>query len=99
VIELFLQGYPETVIADRLHHQLSNVEHYIRDFLRVSLLLEDGYAVGEAGRLTSLSKGKVQAIHGLYTRLGQEAFYQPLLARTLALFRFDRRVVEKGGTA
>jgi len=98
VIELFMQGYPETVIADRLHHQLSNVEHYIRDFLRVSLLIEDGYAVGEAGRLTGLSKGKVLAIHGLYTRLGQDDYYQPLLERTLALFRFDRRVVEKGGT-
>jgi hypothetical protein len=100
VIELFLQGYPETKIAERLHHDLSNVENYIRDFLRVSLLLAEGYDSGSAGRVTQLSRGKVRAISELFGRLCADSYFAGPLSKVLEMFRLNRRVVEeKGGLA
>lgn len=100
VIELYLQGYPETAIAQRLHHDLSNVESYIRDFLRVGVLLAEGYDPGSAGRVTQLSRGKVRAIEELLRRLCADRYFAGPLSKVLEMYRLQRQVVqEKGGLA
>lgn len=96
VVELYLQGYPETVIAERLKHELSNVESYIRDFARVGVLLSEGYDAGSAGRIVQLSKGKVRAIQALYERLSSDDYYRQPVRKVLDMFRLKRRMVEKG---
>lgn len=76
VVKLFLQGYLETEIAQVLNHQLEHVENYLYDFLRVSLLLRDDYPPGIISRLTKLSKGKVEAISGLYKRFCDDLYFK-----------------------
>jgi DNA-binding CsgD family transcriptional regulator len=96
IVELFLQGYSETEIAQRLNHGLERVEEYLYDFLRISLLLKDGYAVGMTGRLAKLSKAKVTSLQSLYERLSHEPFYREPLAKVLELFELRRRLRKKG---
>jgi len=98
IVELFLQGYSETEVAQRVNHSLERVEAYLYDFLRVSLLLEDGYSPGMASRIVHLSKCKVSSISQLYHRLAQDAFYQEPLAKVLQLYQL-RRKLQKGGTS
>lgn len=96
VIELYLQGYAETVIAERLHHDLSNVESYIRDFVRVSLLISDGYDLAGIGRVVQISSGKLKAIQAQYERLSADEYYKEVLRKTLEIFRLERRISKKG---
>jgi AraC-like DNA-binding protein len=86
IVELFLQGYSETVIARRTNHAL-----------RVAILLADGYAPGVVTRITRLSKGKVQTIQALYERLSHDPFYQEALLKVLEIYRLRRRFKKKGG--
>lgn len=95
VIEHFLQGYTITDIARRLHHSLENVEHYVHDFLRVSLLWQDGYDHAHICRLARLSRGKVRRIISLYERLEEDTFFAPALERVVALYRIDTRQYKK----
>lgn len=96
IVELFLQGYSETEIAQRTNHTLERVEAYLYDFLRVSLLLAEGYSPGLVARITHLSKGKVLAIQAIYGRLSQDSFYQDPVSKVLELYQL-RRSLKKGG--
>jgi len=96
IVKLFLQGYSESEVAQRTQHTLGCVEQYLADFLRISLLLRDGYSPGETARLARLSKGKVQAHRRLLAELEADPFYQGALRRVLEIYRL-RRVMKKGG--
>ena len=95
IVELFLQGYSETEVAQRTSHTLDSVERYLYDFLRVSLLLAEGYVAGLVARVTHLSKGKVLAIQATYQRLSQDSFYQEPLLKVLEMYQL-RRSLKKG---
>ena len=95
IVELFLQGYSETETAQRTNHTLESVERYLYDFLRVSLLLSDGYKPGLAARIAHLSRGKVLAIKTLYERLSGDSFYQEPLSKVLEIYQL-RRSLKKG---
>lgn len=96
VVQLYLQGYSETEIAQRLNHQLERVEEYIYDFLRVSLLFKDNYGLGMVARITKLSKSKVMAIKTLYDKLTTDSFYKEPLNKVLDIFELRRRFKKKG---
>jgi DNA-binding CsgD family transcriptional regulator len=96
IVKLFLQGYSESEVAQRTQHTLGCVEQYLADFLRISLLLRDGYSPGETARLARLSKGKVQAHRRLLAELEADPFYQGALRRVLEIYRL-RRGMKKGG--
>ena len=91
IIELFLQGYSETQVAQRLNHGLERVEEYLYDFLRVSLLLKDQYSSGITTRITGLSKSKVLAIKQVYDRLRADSFYDEPLKKVLEIFELKRQ--------
>lgn len=92
IIELYLQGYSETEVAQRTNHTLERVEEYLYDFLRISLLLKDEYSPGIASRLTGLSKSKVLAIKQVYDRLTTDSFYDEPLQRVLEIFELKRHL-------
>jgi len=95
IVELFLQGYSETEVAQRMNHALENVECYLRDFIRVCLLLAGNYKPGIVARITHLSKSKVLAIEAAYQRLSQDSFYQEPLSKVLEMYEL-RRSLKKG---
>lgn len=95
IVELFLQGYSETETAQRTNHTLESVERYLYDFLRVSLLLSEGYKPGLAARITHLSKCKVLAIQATYQHLSQDSFYQEPLSKVLEIYQL-RRSLKRG---
>lgn len=97
VIKLFLQGYSETEIAQILHHQLEHVENYLYDFLRVSLLLKDGYPSGVISRLTKLSKGKVETLQELYQRLERDPYFNAPLEVVLNIYELHRHLKKQRG--
>ena len=96
VIKLFLQGYSETKIAQTLNHHLDNVESYLYDFLRVSLLSRDNYQPVIISRLTKLSKGKVGAICGFYKRLYDDPYFKSALEAVLDIYELNRHLKKKG---
>lgn len=95
VVELFLQGYSETEVAKRSNHTLDNVERYLHDFIRVSVLLAEGKDAGLVSRITHLSKGKVLAIRATYERLSNDSFYKEPLLKVQEIYQL-RRSLKKG---
>ncbi len=97
VIKLFLQGYSETEIVQVLNHQLEQVENYLYDFLRVSLLLKDDYPLGMVSRITRLSKGKVSAISNLYKRFCNDPYFHAPLKAVLDIYELNRHIKKQRG--
>jgi hypothetical protein len=93
-INLFLLGYPETIIAERLHHSLECIEIYIRDFLRVALLTHQNYHPGTIIRVTKLSKGLAQEYSRLYHQYSLDPLFDEPLKRTLKVYalRWEWRI-------
>jgi DNA-binding CsgD family transcriptional regulator len=96
IVKLYLQGYSETDIARRTNHSLGCTESYVRDFVRVSILGEDGYSPAEICRLAGLSAGKVRAHLDLYHRLSGDEFYEGALKRVISVHRLARGMTKKG---
>jgi hypothetical protein len=97
IISLFLLGYSETEIAERTHHSLSRVETYIRDFIRVSLMADEGYQTGAIIRVTKLSKATVLTYLNLYEDYKQDSLYEEPLKHVLEIHRLRRQLVAKKG--
>jgi DNA-binding CsgD family transcriptional regulator len=96
IISLFLQGYSETEISQRMNHTLESVEMYVYDFLRVSLMYRDGYEPGIIARVAKLSKGKIYAVLELYEHFSKDDFYSSSLDNVLEIFELKRQF-KKGG--
>ncbi len=98
IISLFLLGYPETKITKQTHHDLSCVERYIRDFIRVTTMLEANYKESAIIRLTGLSKKTVLSYTGLYKKYAQDSLYEDPLKRTIELYKLRRELGKKRGS-
>jgi hypothetical protein len=86
IIKLFLQGFSLTEIVNRSKHALDNVQRYIYDFLRVSLLYQEDKAVLMIARLAKVSKALTEEYIDLYEQLQSDALYSEPLQRQLSFF-------------
>ena len=79
VIQLFLQGYTETEISNRMQHSLNSIERYLIDFTRVFLLLEQGYPQDQIRLATRLSPKLINEYIQLYKLVKHKSEYQSRL--------------------
>jgi len=86
IIKLFLQGFSLTEIVNRSNHVLENIERYIYDFLRVSLLYQEGKAVLMIARLVKVSQALATEYIDLYEQLQSDTLYREPLERQLSFF-------------
>lgn len=86
VIKLFLQGITLTEISDKAKHNISNVQKYVHDFLRISLLYQEGKQVIMIMRLAKLSKSLTEEYIKFYETLSSDADYREPLERQLAFY-------------
>ncbi len=61
IVQLFLEMYTETEIADRTGHSYEAIENYIKEFGTVMLLSEQGLSVPMIRKVTGRSTGLVRA--------------------------------------
>ena len=87
IIKLFLMSLSETEIAQRTNHNLLSVEHYIKDFLRISLLYQEGKPEAAICRLTANGPALVREYTDLYQRLEKDHHYREALSKKLILHR------------
>ena len=98
IVKLFLLNYTESEIGQRLNHVLSQVEGYIKDFLRVCVTYRQGYSVEGIRHLTGLAKGVVQKHLEHYTELSTAPNWQEHLERKLRFYEtsIDAKLAKKG---
>lgn len=97
IISLFLLGYPETKIAAQTHHDLSSVERYLQDFIRVITMLDEGYEESTIIRITRLSKKTVLFYTDLYKKYTNDSLYKEALERVIKLYELRRELAKKKG--
>jgi len=86
IIKLFLQSFSLTDIVNRSKHVLENVQRYIYDFLRISLLHLEDKPVLMIARLAKVSKALVEEYIELYDKLQSDHLYCEPLEKQLAFF-------------
>lgn len=89
IIKLFLMNLSETEIAQRTNHNLTSVEHYIKDFLRISLLYQEGKSEAAICRFTANGPALVKEYISLYEKLKAEQYYKESLGKKLTLYHID----------
>ena len=101
IVKQFLLNYTETEIAQRLNHSLTQVEGYIKDFLRVCVTHRQGYTPEGIRHLTGLAKGVVEKHLTHYAELSAAPFWQEHLERKLRFYEasIDAELAKKGGPA
>lgn len=101
IVRLFLLNYMEPEISQRLNHSLSQVESYIKDFLRVCLAQRQGYTLEGIRHLTGLAKGVVGKHLAHYAELKASDFWQEPLKRKLHFYEtsLNADLAQKGGPA
>jgi len=99
IIKLYLQGFSLTEIVARSKHALENVQRYIYDFLRISLLKQEGKTVLMIARLTKVSQALVEEYIALYEALQSDPLYQEPLKRQLSFYasQLDLSSLKKKG--
>lgn len=86
IVRQFLLNYTETEIAQRLNHTLSQVEGYIKDFLRICVAHRQGYTPEGIRHLTGLAKGVVEKHLEHYAELSASPFWKEHLERKLRFY-------------
>jgi biotin operon repressor len=86
IVKLFLRGFTITDVADQSKHDLANVQRYIYDFLRISLLYQEGKNALMIARVTKVSEKLAQDHISLYERLRQDASYSDALVRQMNFY-------------
>lgn len=98
IISLFLLGYPQTKIAEQTHHNLTSVERYLHDFIRVITMLDAHYKEGAIIRITRLSKKTVLSYTSLYKKYSRDPLYEEPLKRVIELYKLRREFAKKKGS-
>lgn len=100
-VKQFLLNYTETEIAQRLNHSLTQVEGYIKDFLRVGVAHRQGYTPEGIRHLTGLAKGVVEKHLEHYAELSASPFWQEPLERKLRFYEtgLTAELAKKGARA
>lgn len=86
IIKLFLQGITLTEISDKAKHNISNVQKYVSDFLRISLLYREGKEAIMIMRLVKVSKNLTEEYIKLYNTLLLDATYHDPLEHQLSFY-------------
>ena len=86
IIKLFLMNLSETKIAQRSNHNLVSVEHYIKDFLRISLLYQEDKSESAICRFTAKGSALVREYITLYQKLKTDTYYNESLTKKLFLY-------------
>ncbi len=68
IVELYLQMHSETEIVERTQHSYQSVEAYLRDFVRVMTLADQGMNAVMIRRVTNRSLSLINAYLELYRR-------------------------------
>jgi len=99
IIKLYLQGFSAGEISDRVKHDISNVERYIYDFLRINLLYQEGRQPLMISGLTKVSKRLAEEYIKLYEELERDYQYCEPLKQRLAFYasQLNRAVIKKRG--
>jgi len=87
IIKLFLLNVQESEIAHRTCHNLSSIEAYIKDFLRITLLHTEGKKQLAICQLVSRSPLLIREYVKLYTHLKGESAYAEVLEQKLLMYR------------
>ena len=102
IIKLFLQGFSLTEVADHSKHLITNVQKYIHDFLRISLLYKDGKESLMISRITKVSKRLAEEYIALNEKLQADSGFREPLERqlnfyasqlNLAIFKKNKEVI------
>lgn len=96
IVELYLQMYTETEIADRTGHSYEAIENYLRDFARIVALRDQGLNKVMIRRVIGRSLALVEAYLALYERYDQPD-YHFRLAQIRHTFAQDEALGEKRG--
>lgn len=86
IIKLYLQGFSVGEISNKIKHDISNVQRYIYDFLRINLLHHEGRQSMMIARLTKVSKRLAEEYIALYEKLQEDYQYREHLKHKLAFY-------------
>lgn len=97
IIKLYLQGFSLSDISDKVKHDISNVQRYIYDFLRINLLHQEGKPPVMIISLVKASKGLVEGYIKLYEELERDYQYSEPLKQKLAFYgsQLNQAVIKK----
>jgi len=59
IVDLYEQGYPEVDIARLTNHTIESTSRYIKNYKRVKMLLEKGFALMEMVRVTGMGRSTI----------------------------------------
>ena len=86
IVKLYLQGFSVGEISDKVKHDISNVQRYIYDFLRINLLHQEGRQPLMISHLTKVSKRLAEEYIKLYEELERDYQYREPLKQKLAFY-------------
>jgi len=99
IIKLYLQGFSAGEISDKVKHDISNVQRYIYDFLRINLLYQEGREPLMIARLTKVSKRLAEEYIRLYEEFEGDYLYREPVRQRLAFYasQLNRAAIKKRG--
>ena len=68
IVELYLKGYMPTEIQRSTRHSLQSIEHYIKDFSRVSILTPRGESIDNVRLIIGISERLVKEYQELFIK-------------------------------
>ena len=86
IIKLYLQGFSLSDIVNYSKHVIENIQRYIYDFLRISLLYQEGKTVLMIARLARVSPALAKEYIALYDSLRSDSIYREPLERQLSFY-------------
>ncbi|MEK7993199.1 MAG: DUF1670 domain-containing protein [Planctomycetota bacterium] len=98
IIKMRLLGVMPSEVARRTGHDLSCVEAYISDFLRIACTHREGKPPAAICRLTKLSLGLVSEYLALYERLAQDQVCREPLDKMVRFYSEGLLPDQKGGS-
>lgn len=72
IVEMYIRGYTPTEIEREMHHSLTSVERYIKDFARVAILTQRKESTDNIRLIVGLSERLVNEYQDLYEKYRQE---------------------------
>jgi len=99
IIKLYLQGFSLSDIVNYSKHALDNIQRYIYDFLRISLLYREGKTVLMIARLVKVSVALVKEYIALYESFRADSNYLEALERQLSFYasQLELSILKKRG--
>jgi predicted transcriptional regulator len=68
IVEMYIHRYTPTEIERNMHHSLSSIERYIKDFARVAILTKRNESIDNIRLIVGISERLVREYQGLYNK-------------------------------